>query len=60
MIKVMNVAMTNNVNVNSENFWLPYREDFKPHVYVTLTGINGATFSEATTTVGEVFITGHK
>lgn len=56
----MNVAMTNNVNINSENFWLPYGEDFKPHVYVILTGVNGATFSESTTAVGEVFITGYK
>ena len=38
----MNVAMTKDAVINSENFWLPYGQDFKPYVYVTLNGPDGA------------------
>ena len=38
----MNVAMTKDAVINSENFWLPYGQDFEPRVYVTLSGPHGA------------------
>ena len=37
----MNVAMTRDAVVNSENMWLPYGPDFEKHVFVRLNGAEG-------------------
>ena len=37
----MNVALTNDTIINSENFWLPYGPNFERAVYVRLVGVPG-------------------
>ena len=37
----MNVAMTRDAVLNSENMWLPYGPDFEKHVFVRLNGAEG-------------------
>lgn len=37
----MNVAMTNDAVLNSENMWLPYGPDFVESVFVRLNGVEG-------------------
>ena len=38
----MNVAMTKDTVINSDNNWLPYGSDFQPFVYIKLNGAEGA------------------
>lgn len=62
----MNFAMTNDTIINSENFWLPYGQDFEPSVYVTLIAADGAELQldqhpcDDRVSVGEAFITGYR
>ena len=44
----MNVAMTNDAVVNSENMWLPYGTDFVTSIFIRLNGVDGTKIAPKT------------